>query len=56
MGPTVGRQIEEGDEFRVDIPSSHAKRLRKLDLTPIEEEILEEITRLHRKQDHFWGR
>ena len=56
MGPTVGRQIEEGDEFWVDIPSSHAKRLRKLDLTPIEEEILEEITRLHRKQDHFWGR
>ncbi len=56
MGPTVGRQIEEGDEFWVDIPSSHAKRLRKIDLTPIEEEILEEITRLHRKQDHFWGR
>ena len=56
MGPTVGRQIEEGDEFWVDIPSSHAKRLRKIDLTPTEEKILEEITRLHRKQDHFWGR
>ena len=56
MGPTVGRHIEEGDEFWVDIPAAHAKRLRKLELTPIEEEILEEITRLHRKQDHFWGR
>ena len=56
MGPTVGRHIDEGDEFWVDIPSSHAKRLRKLDLSPREEEILEEITRLHRKEDHFWGR
>ena len=56
MGPTVGRHIEEGDEFWVDIPASHAKRLRKLDLTPQEEEILEQITILHRKQDHFWGR
>ena len=56
MGPTVGRHIEEGDEFWVDIPASHAKRLRKLDLTPIEEEILEQITLLHRKNDHFWGR
>ena len=56
MGPTVGRHIEEGDEFWVDIPASHAKRLRKLDLTPIEAEILEQITILHRKEDHFWGR
>ena len=56
MGPTVGRHIDEGDEFWVDIPASHAKRLRKLDLTPIEEEILEQITLLHRKNDHFWGR
>ena len=56
MGPTVGRHIEEGDEFWVDIPASHAKRLRKLDLSPIEEERLEQITKLHRKQDHFWGR
>ena len=37
----------------MDIPSARTKRLRKLELTPIEEEILEEITRLHRKQDHF---
>ncbi len=56
MGPTVGRHIEEGDEFWVDIPAGHAKRLRKLGLTPIEEEILDEITLLHRKKDHFWGR
>ena len=56
QGPTVGRHIEELDEFYVDVPESHAKRLKKLNLDPIEQEILEELIRLHRKQDHFWGR
>ena len=55
-GPTVGRQINELDEFYVDIPERHASRLRKIELTPQEEEILEEITKLHRKSDHYWGR
>ena len=56
QGPTVGRHIEELDEFYVDVPASHAKRLKKLNLDPIEQEILEELIRLHRKVDHFWGR
>ena len=56
QGPTVGRHIEELDEFYVDVPESHAKRLKKLKLDPIEEEILEELIRLHRQKDHFWGR
>ena len=55
-GPTVGRQINEGDVFYVDVPSSHAKRLRGIDLSMVEQEILDEITALHRKSDHFWGR
>ena len=55
-GPTVGRQIDEGDVFYVDVPSSHAKRLRGIDLSVVEQEILDEITALHRKSDHFWGR
>ncbi|MEC7483190.1 MAG: translation initiation factor IF-2, partial [Candidatus Thermoplasmatota archaeon] len=56
MGPTVGRHIEELDEFYVDIPESHVPRLAKVELTPLEKEILEDIVRLHRKDDHFWGR
>ena len=56
QGPTVGRHIDELDEFYVDVPESHAKRLKKLKLDAIEQEILEELIRLHRKQDHFWGR
>jgi hypothetical protein len=30
--------------------------LKKVDLSPVEEEILEEIVSLHRKDNHFWGR
>ena len=56
QGPTVGRHIEELDEFYVDVPASHAKRLKKLNLDPIEQEILDELIRLHRQEDHFWGR
>ena len=55
-GPTVGRHIEELDEFYVDVPESHAKRLKKIELTAIEQEILDELIRLHRKDNHFWGR
>ena len=55
-GPTVGRHIEELDEFYVDVPESHAKRLKKIELTAIEQEILDELIRLHRKNNHFWGR
>lgn len=56
QGPTVGRHIEELDEFYVDVPERHVKRLKKADLSPVEEEILEEIVALHRKDNHFWGR
>lgn len=56
QGPTVGRHIEELDEFYVDVPEGHVKRLRKSDLSSVEEEILDEIVALHRKDNHFWGR
>ena len=55
-GVTVGRQIEEEDVLLVDIPESHAKKLRKMGLTSAESEVLEELTAIHRKDSHFWGR
>ena len=55
-GVTVGRQIDEEDVLLVDIPSSHASKLQKMDLNPIEKEILDEIIGVHRKKEHFWGR
>ena len=55
-GVTVGRQIDEGDVLLVDIPESHARKLRKMEMTPVEREVYEELLELHRKDDHFWGR
>ena len=55
-GATVGRGIDEEDILLVDVPSSHARRLRKLELSTAEEEILDELTAIHRSDDHFWGR
>lgn len=55
-GATVGRGIDEQDVLLVDVPESHARRLKKLEMTAQEEEVLEQLIALHRKQDHFWGR
>jgi translation initiation factor 5B len=55
-GATVGRGIDEQDVLLVDVPESHARRLKKLEMTTQEEEVLEQLIALHRKQDHFWGR
>ena len=56
QGATVGRGIDEEDILLVDVPASHARRLRKLELTSSEQEILDELTALHRSENHFWGR
>jgi len=55
-GVTVGRQIDEEDILLVDVPESHARKLRRMDLSAAEEEVLEELQEIHRKDDHFWGR
>ncbi|MDF2955030.1 MAG: Translation initiation factor IF-2 [Candidatus Alkanophagales archaeon MCA70_species_2] len=45
VGPTVGRQIKEGDILYVDVPESHIQELKKFAdyLTEDEKETLEEI-------------
>ena len=55
-GVTVGRQVDEGDVLLVDIPESHARKLRKMEMTQAEMEVYEELLSIHRKEDHFWGR
>ena len=52
----MGRQIDEGDVLLVDIPESHARKLRKMEMTSMEEDVYEELLAIHRKEDHFWGR
>jgi translation initiation factor 5B len=58
-GPTVGRQIEEGDELWSEIPEKHAKVLEQ-ELT--EDIPADELEALHvyldkqRQRDPFWGK
>jgi len=58
-GPTVGRQIHEGDILYVNIPEKHA-RIVELELKPKlaedEREVLEDFLEIKRKKDPFWGR
>ncbi len=55
-GPTIGRQIAEGDILHMDIPESDAKwLLAKGDIDPQEKDVLMELIRVRRKEDRYWG-
>jgi translation initiation factor 5B len=58
-GPTVGRQIEEGDELWTEIPEKHAKILEQELLEDIwgdEREALDQYLEKRRNRDPFWGK
>jgi translation initiation factor 5B len=58
-GPTVGRQVDEGDELWVDLPEKHAKILEQelSDEIPADElEALQSFLDNHRRRDPFWGK
>jgi translation initiation factor 5B len=58
-GPTVGRQIDEGDELWVELPEKHAKILEQelADEIPGDElEALQSYLDKHRRRDPFWGK
>ncbi len=58
-GPTVGRQIKEGDELYVKVPEKHAEALEKEVyevLDDNEKEALDEYLQLKREDDIFWGK
>ncbi|MFO7927488.1 MAG: translation initiation factor IF-2 [Halobacteriota archaeon] len=58
-GPTVGRQIEEGDELWTELPEKHAKILEQelADEIPADElEALRMYLDKRRKRDPFWGK
>jgi len=54
-GAVVGRNVHEGDTLLVGIPESMARALKGQALTPREQEILEEVVRIHRPTQPFWG-
>ena len=58
-GPTVGRQVNEGDELWVDLPEKHAKVLEQElleDLPGNEREALSMFLDKRRERDPFWGK
>ncbi|PSP82731.1 translation initiation factor IF-2 [Halobacteriales archaeon QS_6_64_34] len=58
-GPTVGRQIEEGDDLWVEIPEKHAKILEqelREGISADEREALSMYLENHRNRDPFWGK
>ncbi|SDY38156.1 translation initiation factor IF-2 [Halobellus clavatus] len=58
-GPTVGRQIEEGDELWIELPEKHAKILEQELSDDIPADELEALTSYldkHRSRDPFWGK
>ena len=58
-GPTVGRDVEEGDELWVDLPEKHAKILEQElsgEIPADELETLSAYLEKRRKRDAFWGK
>jgi translation initiation factor 5B len=58
-GPTVGRDIDEGDELWVDLPEKHAKVLEQElaeEIPADEREALHQFLEIQRKRDPFWGK
>jgi translation initiation factor 5B len=54
-GAVVGRTFQEGDILYVQLPESAARILRNAPLSPSEREVLDEIVRLRRATEPFWG-
>ncbi|RAW46595.1 translation initiation factor IF-2 [Halorubrum sp. 48-1-W] len=58
-GPTVGRDIKEGDTLWTELPEKHAKILEqelKEEITADEREALAGYLDTRRKRDPFWGK
>ncbi|HEV2165402.1 MAG TPA: translation initiation factor IF-2 [Thermoplasmata archaeon] len=54
-GAVVGRNVHEGDRLYVEIPEGAARALKSVALTDREKEVLDEVTRLRRQENPFWG-
>jgi translation initiation factor 5B len=54
-GAVVGRNLKEGDVLLVALSESAARALRGQPLSPSEQAILDEVVRLHRATQPFWG-
>jgi translation initiation factor 5B len=54
-GATCGRQIDVDTVLYVDIPGAHCKELSSMQLAYDDKEVLDQICKIKRKEDKFWG-
>jgi translation initiation factor 5B len=54
-GAVMGRNLKEGDLLLVSVPEGAARAFKSQSLTPTEMAILEEVARIHRPSQPFWG-
>ncbi|MFQ5800616.1 MAG: translation initiation factor IF-2 [Candidatus Hydrothermarchaeales archaeon] len=57
-GPTIGRQVNEGEILYGDVPEAHAKLLMQKyrnELSPGEVDVLEEVKDIKRRTNPLWG-
>ena len=54
-GVTIGRQLCVEDILYIDVPGEDYKRLCKTDLNVDEQEVLEKVCKIKRKENQFWG-
>ena len=56
-GATVGRQFKEEDILLVDVPESDARELFNSNRLNFDErQVMEELFKVKRKAENFWGR
>ncbi len=54
-GAVVGRNLHEGDVLYVSLPESAVRLLKGSELTDPEKAILDDVVRIHRASEPFWG-
>ena len=54
-GVVVGRTLREGDELLVALSEGAVRALRSESLPPAERAILDEVLRIRRATEPFWG-
>ena len=52
---TIGRQADEDDVMYVDLLASSVKELPKYGITADEQQVLDEVVRIKRREEPFWG-
>ena len=52
---TIGRQVDEDDVMYVDLLASSVKEFPKYGITADEQQVLDEVVRIKRREEPFWG-